>query len=61
MAKATYDQLLHKYAHVGCPACQYDDNCGHPAACAEHGGCLLLINDKEYYNSVIDARCGNDD
>jgi hypothetical protein len=34
--------LLYKYAHVGCPAARYEDNCTHPDRCADNGGCLGL-------------------
>lgn len=37
-----YQHLLYKYAHVGCPAARYEDNCEHPARCAENGRCLEL-------------------
>ena len=37
-----YQWLLHKYSHVGCPAAHMEDNCAHPAECAENGRCLDL-------------------
>lgn len=37
-----YHRLYYKYAHVGCPAAKYEDNCGHPDLCAENGRCLDL-------------------
>lgn len=37
-----YQHLLHKYSHVGCPEAHYEDNCAHPAKCAENGRCLDL-------------------
>ena len=36
------ERLLHKYAHVGCPAARYEDNCAHPDDCADNGRCLDL-------------------
>lgn len=42
--ESTYQRLLYKYAHVGCPACHYEDNCDRPAECAENGRCLDLPN-----------------
>lgn len=46
MAKQTpeqlYQMLLHKYSHIGCPAAHMEDNCAHPAECAENGRCRDL-------------------
>jgi hypothetical protein len=40
--KPDYNRLRWKYHHVGCPAQQYEDICGHPQDCAENGGCKDL-------------------
>lgn len=38
----SYQRLLYKYSHVGCPAAHYEDNCDRPSVCAENGRCLDL-------------------
>lgn len=35
-------RLYYKYAHIGCPAAQMEDNCPHPDRCACNGRCLDL-------------------
>lgn len=42
VSERTYQRLLYKYAHVGCPAAHYEDNCDRPSDCAWNGRCLDL-------------------
>lgn len=42
ISERTRERLAYKYAHVGCPAAQYEDNCAHPGRCADNGRCLDL-------------------
>jgi len=37
-------RLSQKYAHIGCPAARFEDNCPHPGDCAEYGCCIQLEN-----------------
>ena len=42
-----YSRLYYKYAHVGCPGVQYEDNCTDPADCATKGRCRALFEKRE--------------
>lgn len=42
LTEAQIDRLRYKYAHIGCPAAKYEDNCAHPDECAENGRCKDL-------------------
>jgi hypothetical protein len=37
-----YGRLYAKYSHVGCPGCQYEDNCPAPRDCATKGRCRII-------------------
>jgi hypothetical protein len=37
-----YDRLYAKYCHLGCPGCQYEDNCAAPWDCATKGRCRVI-------------------
>jgi hypothetical protein len=54
-AERRYRQLYHKYAHIGCPAAQMEDNCDRPDECAELGRCRNLPPLKEDGDARIET------
>jgi hypothetical protein len=51
-----YGYFYHKFSHIGCPGCGYEDNCAHPWDCASKGRCRDIYERKAFSPQEREAR-----